>query len=163
MDRVVDFQSEGSRTDEESSTDRTQHARNPTYDTGHRFNNNYPATTEEYQPPSYYTPEQILPNDWNRQDQSWNGQYVATTSSMYNASYYAPAMVPVTGITYDASYYSSDYTGLMPQGDHFSVTGDPRAYVGTGTTYGASNDVPANPSRRNAEDYHFCEPETDNP
>lgn len=158
---MVDFQSEEGRTDEETLSGHTNE--NPSYEVGHQSASSYPATSEQYSSHSYYTPAQTSTNYWPQQDQSWNNQYAATTSSTYDASYYGSAGAPVAGPTYDTNYYSNTYTDYTSQGGYYSATGDPRAFVGTGTTYDNLNDLPVDPSRRNAELYHFCEPETDNP
>lgn len=154
VERVVDLQSEDGRTDEETPRGHTNE--NSSYGAGHHSMSNYPATSEQYSSHSYYAPAQTSTSYWPEQgQQNWNSQYVTTTSSAYDASYYGSAGVPAAGTTYDTNYYSNTYTGYTTQDDYFSAVGDPRAFVGSGTTYDALNDLPADSSRRNAELYHF--------
>jgi hypothetical protein len=124
----------------------------------------YPTTTGQYNSSSYYAPTSASTDYWPQQNQTGYGQYAATTTSTYDATYYGSALTPVSRATYDASYYApTTYAGYTPQGGYFAPAGDPRAFVGSGNSYDTLNDLPIDPSRRNAELYHFCEPETDNP
>jgi len=164
---VVDFQSEEQLRDEETPTSGTDE--NPAYAgtgyaTASHLSSGYPTVSEEQSySGTYYPPAQSSSSHWPQQDQSWNTSYAPPASSTYDSSYYASTPEPVAGQTYDATYYPNTYAGYTPQGGWLSTNGDPRAFVGTGTTYDALNDLPSDPSRRNAELYHFCEPtEQDN-
>lgn len=160
VERVVDLQGEEGRTEEETTAGHT--ANNPSYGTGQAASD-YPATSEQYSAQSYYAPTQASTNDWPQQDQQWNNQYSASTTATYDATYYGSAGVPVATTNYHQNYYSGTYTGYSSQDGWLAPTGDPRAFVGSGTTYDNLNDLPIDPSRRNAELNYFCEPETDNP
>lgn len=159
VERVVDLQGEESRREDDHFSGRT--VDHPSYGQGHVAESDYPAaTSNQYASNSYYPPGQASTGYWPQQDQSWNANYATTTAGTYDGSYYGSAGTSTAGANYDSGYYST-YSGYTPQ--WLAMTGDPRAFVGTGTTYDNLNDLPIEPSRRNAELYHFCEPETDNP
>lgn len=105
---------------------------------------------------SYYTPAQTS-SSYYSQDSAWSSQYANSSNAGYDSSYYSTAGTPVTGQAYDASYYAGNsYAGYSQQGTWRAV-GDTRAFVGSGTTYDALNDLPIDSSRRNAELLHYCE------
>lgn len=158
VERVVDLQGEESRVDEDHQTSHTTD--NPSYGTVQAATNVSPALSAQHHSHSYYGPGQTSPSYWPQQDQAWSSNYATPTSGTYDASYYGSAGAPVAGTAFDPNYYNA-YSGYLPQ--WLATTGDPRAFVGTGTTFDALSDLPMNTSRRNAELYHFCEPETNNP
>jgi hypothetical protein len=163
VERVVDLEGEETHVESVVTTSGGGSVSNRSYGTTYSTSD-YPTTTGQYASPSYYASTHTSTNYWPQQDHTGYGQYAATTTGTYDASYYGSAGAQVSGATYDASYYApTTYAGYTPQGGYFAPTGDPRAFVGTGTTYDTLNDLPIDPSRRNAELYHFCEPETNNP
>jgi hypothetical protein len=161
VERVVDLDGEDIPTESEITPGQGT-VSNRSYSTAYSTSD-YPTTSAHYASHSQYAPTHTTTNYHPHQDQTWGGQYTTTTSGTYDASYYGSTGAQTSGATYDATYYvPTTHTGYTTQGAYFAASGDPRAFIGAGTTYDALNDPAIDPSRRNAELYNFCEPETDN-
>jgi hypothetical protein len=157
VERVVDLEGEEGRADEQNPSART--TSNSSYRQGQAAASDYSANQAQYSSNEYYAPGQASSGYWPQQDQTWNTQDASSPSGTYDASYSDTAGASSVGSAYDASYYNT-YAGYSPQ--WLAATGDPGAFVGTGTAYDTLNGLPTDHSRRNADLYHFCEPEPDN-
>lgn len=118
----------------------------------------YTATVyEQYQSRSssnYYPTSQPGTSYYPQQSQSYSTHY-ASSSAGYDSSYYAlTSATTAGGELYDAGadgYYAGNGQPA------WTANADPRAFVGTGTTYEGMTDLAGDSSRRNAELYHYCE------
>jgi hypothetical protein len=151
VDRVVDIQDE-QQPDEDTG-------RHPSFSSGSyaTTGGGYTTQSDDQYSSSYYTSVQTASSYYPQQTQSWSSQYVTSTSGGYESAYYGSSSVPTSSQSYDAGYYGGAYPAYSQQA--WTSNADPRAFVGTGTAYDALNDLPVEPSRRNAELINFCEQE----
>ena len=152
LDRVVDLR------DREDTPGRRdgQSANNHGSASGSADYSNAVVYTSSSHP--YYAPVYSTSYSTPTTNQYSSSNIYASSSS--DTTYYSAVASPaVTGQAYDGSYYAPAYSGYSSQGDWLSSTGDPRAFVGSGTSYDALPDMSLDPSRRNADLYQFCEPD----
>lgn len=174
IDRVVDLQEGTSSRDEQQpsgSHPTTYQPSTATYAT--QAGGTAYASQEDPQPSTshpFYAPLDSTSDYWQQQDDPWSSQNLtssASTSSVGGGYYqshddYGYESYPsyTTAAQSYGGYYSS---AVAPAGGWISTSGDPSAFVGTGTAYDALNDLPIDASRRNAELFHFCEQDQEPP
>ena len=118
----------------------------------------------------FYAPLNSTTNYWQQQDDPWSSQNLnsSTSSRPVDSGYYQSqdqyGYGSYTNYTTVEQSYGGYYSSAeAPAGDWLTTTGDPGAFVGTGTVYDALNDLPIDASRRNAELFHFCEQDQEPP
>jgi hypothetical protein len=100
---------------------------------------------------------------YRQRDEYEDSQHVVSGAS---GGYYAGSVSHQTTYAYSNghSYDNEYYTTTDPQqGQWLSSNGDPGAFIGSGTAYDALSDLPIEQSRRNAELFYFCEPDSEPP
>ena len=149
---------------ESSRADATQ---TPAYQATTQSGSDDIPTTSDYQVYNsshpFYSPLATT-TSYRQRDGYEDSQHVVPSSSA--SGYYSGSTNYQTGYTYTSSQsYDTDYyTGTDPQeGQWLSSNGDPGAFVGSGTAYDTLNDLPIDQSRRNADLFYFCEPDSEHP
>ena len=173
IERVIDLQEGTNSRDEEQPSSRptTYQVSSASYASqadGTAFpsqENQLPSTSHPF-----YAPLESTTDYWQQQDDPWSTQNLtsSTSSSSVTGGYYQShddyEYGSYPSYTTAAQSYGGYYSSAgAPAGGWLASTGDPGAFVGTGTVYDALNDLPIDASRRNAELFHFCEQDQEPP
>jgi hypothetical protein len=174
IERVVDLQEGTSSRDEELPSDIHPTTYQPSSASYASQAGGTAYTVQDDQLPStshpFYAPLGSTTNYWPQQDDPWSSQNLttSTSSSAIGGGYYQSSEEygygSYTSYTTAEQSYGGYYSSAeAPPGGWLSSSGDPTAFVGTGTVYDTLSDLPLDASRRNAELFHFCEQDQEPP